>query len=107
MTRKQLLREVKEQLKIWAKEIRTLKRSRKQDKRNGRVLWEIEYDIQSLKWSFRHHHIAYCEIRGRSREEIECPREGNPASQDKIDQLKEKWDNKIDEDVCVDTTGSN
>lgn len=107
MTKKQLLREVKEQLKVWAKEIRKHKRSRKQDKRNGRELWEIESDIYHLKWDFRHHHIAYCEIRGRSREEIECPRKDNPASQHHIDRLKEKWASEIDEDVCVGTQGSN
>lgn len=107
MTKKQLLREVKEQLKAWGKELKKLKRSRKQDKRNGRALWRIESDVQSLKWIFRHNHIAYCETRGRTREQIECPRDGNEASENRIDQIKEEWVNKIDEDVCVSAQGSN
>lgn len=101
MTKKQLLRKIKEQLKVWGKELRKLKRSRKQDKRNGRPLWKIENDIQSLKWTYRHHHIAYCEMRGKTRDQIECPRRGNQASQHKIDQIKNRWNNKIDENVCV------
>lgn len=107
MTRKQLFDEIKEVQKIRAKEIRKLKASRKQDKRNGRKLWEIESDIRDLKYDFRHVHIAYCEIRGRSREQIERPKDYNKASQHQIDKLKEKWASKINEDVCVGTQGSN
>jgi hypothetical protein len=101
MTRKQLFKEVKEEQKVRARTIRELKSSRKKDKRNGRELWHIERDINNFKWLFRHTHIVYCEMRGRTREQIECPRKGNKASQHKIDKLKEEWGNKLSENVCV------
>jgi len=107
MTRKQLFKAIKEEQKVRAKKIRERKKSRKQDKRNGRSLWNIVSEIASLKYTYRHHHIAYCEMRGRERHEIECPRDDHPASQYEIDRLKEKWSNQIDEDVCVGTQGSN
>ena len=107
MTRKQLLKEVKDQLKIWASLSKDLKKSRKQDKRNGRSLWLIEDMIRGLRWDFRHNHIAYCELRGWSREQIECPRDNNKASEYYIDKLKERWAGKIDEDVRASSQGSN
>ena len=99
MTRKQLLFKIKNQQKAWAKEISELKPTRKQDKRNGRSLWEIESDIWKAKYKFRHHHIAYCEMRGRTREQIECPRENNLPVQREIDRIKEEWMAQLDEDV--------
>jgi len=57
--------EVKAQLKDWSSKIRNLKRSRKQDKRGTTPLWQIEYEIFRLKRDFRHHHIVYCEVRGK------------------------------------------
>ena len=99
MTRKQLLQKIKTEQKARAKEIRELKSTRKQDKRNGRELYEIEWDIARLKFKFRHHHIAYCEMRGRTREQIECPRENNLPVQREIDRIKNDWMELLDEDV--------
>jgi hypothetical protein len=107
MNRKQLFAGVKEEQKERARKIRELRASRKQDKRNGRQLWQIESDIWHLKWEFRHIHIAYCEMRGRLRHEIERPAENNKASQARIDPIKEVWKKKIDEDVCISAQGSN
>lgn len=107
MTRKQLFSKIKEEQKEIARKIRKLKNSRKKDKRHGRELWCIECDIFRLKWTFRHIHIVYCEMRGRTREQIECPRESNKASQYKIDSIKEEWDKQLDENVCVGAQGSN
>jgi len=45
---------------------------------------------------FRHQHIAYCELRGRTRDQIEVPREDNKPDQDWIDRLKKEWSTKID-----------
>jgi len=102
MKRKQLLQKVKEEQKARAKDIRELKNTRKQDKRNGRSLYAIEGDIAWEKHEFRHHHIAYCEMRGRTREEIECPREDNLPVQREIDSIKDKWMEQLDEDVHSD-----
>lgn len=104
MTKYELLQEVKVQQKTWAKEIKKLKSTRKTDKRDGRSLWKIELDIVRLKYKFRHHHIVYCEIRGRTREEIEQPRDDNKASQREIDRIKKEWMEKIDADVHIDKT---
>lgn len=101
MTKYDLLEEVKEQLKTWAKEIRLLKISRKQDKRENRELYEIEGDIFKLKYKYRHCHIAYCEMRGTSREKIEKPAENNWPNENEIGKIKKEWISKIDENVCV------
>ncbi len=44
---------------------------------------------------FRHNHIAYCEIRGRERSQIEVPRDGNEPSEHLIESLKKTWISKI------------
>ena len=44
---------------------------------------------------FRHNHIAYCELRGRLRSEIEKPREGNEPSESLVDRIKKEWLVKI------------
>ena len=80
---------MKEQMKAWAKEIRQLKSIRKLIHRGTRDLQEIEYKIKMFKWEFRHHHIAACELRGRTRDQIEKPRKNNKPSQRYIDQIKE------------------
>jgi hypothetical protein len=46
-------------------------------------------------YTFRHNHIAYCEIRGRERSQIENPREGNEPSEDLIQRTKDAWLLKI------------
>ncbi len=40
---------------------------------------------------YRCYHIAYCELRGKSREQIETPREDNLPDQRKIDQIKKEF----------------
>ena len=82
---------LKEKLKSWAKQIRHLKSTRKQDKREGRALQDIEFDIYRLRREFRHHHIASCEMCGRTRLQIEIPSEGNKPSEDYITKIKEEW----------------
>lgn len=52
-----------------------------------------ELDVDS--YIFRHNHIAYCELRGRKREQIEMPREGNEPSETLIDKVKKEWQGKI------------
>jgi len=46
---------------------------------------------------FRHNHIAYCEIRGRKRVDIEVPREGNEPDESRIDSTKKMWLSRIQE----------
>jgi hypothetical protein len=64
---------MKDELKQLAKEIREWKDNRKQDKRAllKMELWDIQGKIDWRKNEFRHIHIAYCMLRGRTYEQIE------------------------------------
>ena len=59
------LKDLKEALKEAAVEIRN-----KKSKRKG-SLYGVVAGLDDLRYQYRHHHIAYCLIRGRSMEEIE------------------------------------
>ena len=65
--------ELKSELKELAKEIRYWKSKRKLDNRGDYPLWDIEARIRRRKYEFRHRHIAYCQLRGRLRIQIEQP----------------------------------
>ena len=41
-------------------------------------------------YHFRHKHIVYCLVRGRTMEEIECPKHGNLPDKRYIDKFKEE-----------------
>ena len=86
---RETIKNLKEQLKNWGTEIRLYKNRRKQDNRGELALWQIETIIKDLKYEFRHHHIFYCELRGRKREQIEIPSEYNQPNQKYIDKIKE------------------
>ena len=45
----------------------------------------------SLKYKYRHHHIAYCELRGKTRSQIENPKKENPAMEFYITEIKNKY----------------
>ncbi len=64
---------MKDELKQLAKEIREWKGNRKQDKREKLNLcqWEVQDKIDWRKNEFRHIHIAYCMLRGKTYEQIE------------------------------------
>lgn len=64
---------MKDGLKQLAKEIHEWKSNRKQDKREKLNLeqYEIQYRIDKRKDEFRHTHIAYCMLRGKTYEQIE------------------------------------
>lgn len=51
----------------------------------------LMYELYNIRSECRHHHIAYCELRGRTRDQIEKPRKDNAASEYKIQQLKTKY----------------
>ncbi len=64
---------MKDELKQLAKEIREWKGNRKQVKREKLNLpeWKVQYEVDYRKSIFRHTHIAYCMLRGRTYEQIE------------------------------------
>jgi hypothetical protein len=53
--------------------------------------WQLRVSLNSLQWEYRHHHIAYCELRGRSRDEIESPKENNEPNEDLIQKIKNTY----------------
>lgn len=85
-----MLRETKSKLKSIASEIRALKNQRPLKNRGAKKLWEIESNLNQLRYHFRHNHIAYCELRGRSRDQIEKPSESNKPNQSYIDKIKKE-----------------
>ncbi len=82
--------ELKKELKNLAKEIRFWKSKRKIDKRGHYSLWQIESRIWKRKYEFRHRHIAYCQLRGRLRWQIEKPALDNLPNEKYIEEIMAK-----------------
>lgn len=82
-------------------EIRSQKNLRKEEKRGNLSLWSIESKIQKLKYEYRHHHISLCEMRGRTRDQIEKPSENNLPNQKYIDQITEKLLKEYDDQQAI------
>ena len=69
-------------------------RELKQKVKEKDCFWRDIQDLGIVRRDYRHFHIAYCELRGRTREQIEqkCrekPHEGT------IDKLKRKWELQV------------
>jgi hypothetical protein len=60
-------------------------------------LFDNAWKLFSISWEYRHVHIAYCEIRGRERSQIEIPREDNLPNEDKISKIKDSILKEIEE----------
>lgn len=89
---------IKFQLKELAADIRRLKASRREAARSQdySLLGTIQYNIIERKFSYRSNHIAYCEVRGRTYEQIER----NPSTEPNryhIDSIKKTLLKKIEE----------
>lgn len=89
--RKEILK-LKEELKTKAIAITLNKNAMRNNQRNGKDCWKEQCEVIRLKYLFRHKHIAYCELRGRTREQIEpVVREGNDPDETLIQSFKEKF----------------
>src|SRR4030043_392970 len=79
---------LKEELKVSAVEIRELKNETKETQKKGNYAGSLQYALFKLSREYRHKHIAYCLMRGRSYEQIErkC-REGNEPNKDLIQEI--------------------
>lgn len=90
------IKELKELLKEKASHI-------KQERQNARTAklqgcgygrrWQDVYD----SIDYRHYHIAYCELRGKTREQIEKPRQDNLPNENKIRNIKFEYGYTIEE----------
>lgn len=56
-------------------------------------IWKISY----TRYNYRHQHIAYCEVRGRTREQIEKPKDTNLPKEKLIQEYKDKLVKDIEE----------
>lgn len=72
------VKELKQILKALAEKIRETKIALKEHQRKN-AGWDGGFylDVHKLAWEFRHKHIAYCLLRGRTRDEIERPGDDN------------------------------
>lgn len=83
--------ELKVLLKSQAEKIKKSRIELKNKQRAGEVCWRLQWDLKDYAFEFRHHHIAYCELRGRTRDQIEKPKEGHEACENTINNLKIKY----------------
>ena len=93
---------LKKELKKLAKEIRYWKSKRKQDNRGNYSLQNIETSVRTRKYEFRHRHIAYCQLRGRLRIQIEQPASDNLPNERYIERIIEQHG----ETLCASAQGS-
>jgi hypothetical protein len=63
--------EIKEMLKSEAKGLRDTKAEIKNGMRDGKYVGSLQSKLASTKYHWRHKHIAYCLLKGRTIEEIE------------------------------------
>jgi hypothetical protein len=86
-----------QKLKQWLKDtavaIRTIHAEIKDHQRanNGAHGWDNLSKWNRLRHDYRHHHIAYSELRGYSRQEIERPKKDNLPNESYIQQIKDEY----------------
>jgi len=93
------MKELKHWLVTKAIEIKETRKIHKENQRsdaNNDLMWPL----YKMSQEYRHHHIAYSELRGKSREQIECPRFNNLPNEDKIKKIKEDYFDE-QETLCV------
>jgi hypothetical protein len=98
MTKYKMKQEFKKYLKLIATQIREKKNLRK-----GSEDGYVE-GLVTLKYEYRHHHIAYCLIRGRTIKQIENNYDPNNyyPKLSYVKDIKNQWMEKIDEEVIRD-----
>ena len=73
--------ELKLKLKGMAEDIKKSNVVLKEAQRGDYGSSNLMFNLYIKRLDFRYHHIAYCELRGRTREQIEKPREHNEANE--------------------------
>lgn len=91
---------LKLELKTLACRIKELKSHRKVNNRGNWKLYDLHFKIWKMKREFRHKHIAYCLLRGRSYEQIEQPAEYNQPDMGLVSRYMEQF-NETAENVCA------
>jgi len=96
--------ELKKLLKDKAAYIRGCRNTARDLKQCGRgpEAHNINIGLVNVSFVYRHYHIAYCELRGRTRDQIEKPLRALPVIESRIKEIKETFTEEvIDEAVCV------
>jgi hypothetical protein len=84
--------DLKKWLKYEAKQLRERKGQTKTAQRERTAgSSELQYSLHNARRNYRHHHIAYSELRGLERDQIEKPRVENLPSEAEITRLKKKY----------------
>ena len=82
---------IKEHCKLTAKQIKKTRfefREAQRQHKNGDI-GSLRWKLDGLKYEYRHHHIAYCELRGRTRDQIEQKvNDDNHPNESYINELK-------------------
>lgn len=91
------LQTMKDALKARAAEIKTLRNEYKESFRNGTNNATLQFKVDfHLKPTYRHMHIAYCELRGTPYERIEpIVRDGNEPDRILIDSYKKQYTEEL------------
>lgn len=87
------IKELKGILKEMSSGIKTKRNEAREEKKKGNGVLSHNIRIGTIPdgYKFRIYHIAYCELRGKSREQIEIPREGNEPNEKWIKRIKEEF----------------
>lgn len=90
------IRELKEALKALAAEIRQTKAKLKDYQReNNGYQGGFLAAAETLSWTYRHKHIAYCLLRGTPYERIESPADGNEPDQETIQEVLDAYKENV------------
>lgn len=93
MSKDNPLYELKQIIKSKSVGIRTLRGVMKSTMRSGEYAGSLQFKLYfEEKPDIRAHHIAYCEIRGRTRLQIEQPAEGNEPNETHVIQIKAEYE---------------
>ena len=92
--------EVKAELKALAKQIKKYKEEYKEAQRQQKYnsVCRIGNNVTESVYQFRHRHIAMSIIRGRERDEIECPAKDNLPNEYYIQELVDKYKKEMEEE---------
>jgi len=99
MEKKKNFKTLKEELKEMAVKIKETKIETKDTQKKGEYAGSLQYALLKFRREYRHKHIAYSLMRGRSYEQIEpkC-REGNEPNKDLIQEIIDEY-SQTEEDV--------
>lgn len=87
----------KNELKVQASKIRSDRATLKEAQRSFKECWRLQSDLLNMQSRFRHEHIAYCLLRGRTYEQIE--NKVAPGNEPDMDRVKDIMDRQLI--VCV------